>query len=76
MYAEAHADPYLPAVQRRLTGRFLHITDIHPDPYYKPGTSVKKDCHRKKPRKKKNRSGYYGTAYSCVGALTARDAVG
>ncbi|KAL1702321.1 Metallo-dependent phosphatase-like protein [Schizophyllum commune] len=56
--------PSSSAVQRRLTGRFLHITDIHPDPYYKPGTSVKKDCHRKKPRKKKNRSGYYGTAYS------------
>ncbi|KAI5825266.1 hypothetical protein K523DRAFT_375771 [Schizophyllum commune Tattone D] len=56
--------PSTSAVQRRLTGRFLHITDIHPDPYYKPGTSVKKDCHRKKPRKKKNRSGYYGTAYS------------
>ncbi|TRM67571.1 Metallo-dependent phosphatase-like protein [Schizophyllum amplum] len=51
-------------LQRKLTGRFLHITDIHPDPYYTAGASVKRDCHRKKPRKKKNRAGYYGTSYS------------
>ncbi|KIY71419.1 endopolyphosphatase [Cylindrobasidium torrendii FP15055 ss-10] len=49
---------------RKLHGRFLHITDIHPDPYYKTGTSLKKACHRKKPSKKKNRSKYWGTPYS------------
>ncbi|KIY49244.1 endopolyphosphatase [Fistulina hepatica ATCC 64428] len=46
-----------------LKGRFLHITDMHPDPYYQPGTSVARACHRKKPKKKKNQSAYYGTPY-------------
>ncbi|KAK7470627.1 Endopolyphosphatase [Stygiomarasmius scandens] len=49
---------------RQLHGRFLQITDMHPDPHYEEGTSVKKACHRKNPKKKKNRAGYYGTAYS------------
>ncbi|RAL10404.1 endopolyphosphatase [Aspergillus homomorphus CBS 101889] len=31
---------------RGLSGRFLHITDLHPDSYYKPGTSPDKACHR------------------------------
>ncbi|KAL5356897.1 Metallo-dependent phosphatase-like protein [Aspergillus floccosus] len=32
---------------RGLTGRFLHITDFHPDPHYKPGTDPEdKACHR------------------------------
>lgn len=26
-------------------GRFLHITDIHPDPYYKVGSSPGQQCH-------------------------------
>ncbi|KFY73800.1 hypothetical protein V499_06126 [Pseudogymnoascus sp. VKM F-103] len=30
---------------KKLTGRFLHITDLHPDPYYKPHTSLT-TCHR------------------------------
>ncbi|OBT41639.1 hypothetical protein VE00_07621 [Pseudogymnoascus sp. WSF 3629] len=30
---------------KKLTGRFLHITDLHPDPYYKPHTSLS-TCHR------------------------------
>ncbi|PWY73227.1 vacuolar endopolyphosphatase [Aspergillus sclerotioniger CBS 115572] len=29
-----------------LSGRFLHITDFHPDSYYQPGTSDEKSCHR------------------------------
>ncbi|THV08536.1 hypothetical protein K435DRAFT_641814, partial [Dendrothele bispora CBS 962.96] len=49
---------------RQLHGRFLQITDMHPDPYYKAGLSVKKACHRKKPKKKKNRADYFGTPYS------------
>ncbi|KAI1266777.1 Endopolyphosphatase [Xylariaceae sp. FL1019] len=34
--------------QRSLRGRFLHITDLHPDEYYKPHTSTDEDiaCHR------------------------------
>lgn len=47
---------------RRLHGRFLHITDLHPDPYYKRGAHPSTACHRKRP-KKKRRAGYYGTAY-------------
>ncbi|KAI8953866.1 Metallo-dependent phosphatase-like protein [Xylaria longipes] len=34
--------------QRRLHGRFLHITDLHPDEHYKPHTSTQENiaCHR------------------------------
>ncbi|TRX97917.1 hypothetical protein FHL15_001127 [Xylaria flabelliformis] len=34
--------------QRRLRGRFLHITDLHPDDHYKPHTSTQENiaCHR------------------------------
>ncbi|KAL4075853.1 hypothetical protein J3A83DRAFT_2059681 [Scleroderma citrinum] len=46
---------------RRLHGRFLHITDMHPDPYYKPGSRPSTVCHRGKP--KKHPAGHYGTAY-------------
>ncbi|OTB02109.1 hypothetical protein M426DRAFT_24988 [Hypoxylon sp. CI-4A] len=37
-----------PASQRQLHGRFLHITDLHPDEYYKAHTSTKENlaCHR------------------------------
>ncbi|CUM64181.1 uncharacterized protein PRCAT00001775001 [Priceomyces carsonii] len=31
--------------EKTLHGRFLHITDIHPDPFYKKGTSHDKLCH-------------------------------
>lgn len=30
-----------------LKGRFLHITDIHPDPHYKTGSTFDSGCHRK-----------------------------
>ncbi|KAL4081875.1 hypothetical protein V8B97DRAFT_118144 [Scleroderma yunnanense] len=49
---------------RRLHGRFLHITDMHPDPYYKPGSRPSTVCHRGKP--KKHPAGHYGTAYEHV----------
>ncbi|KAI0385828.1 Endopolyphosphatase [Hypomontagnella monticulosa] len=37
-----------PAAQRKLHGRFLHITDLHPDEYYKAHTSTQENiaCHR------------------------------
>ncbi|RDW76535.1 endopolyphosphatase [Aspergillus mulundensis] len=31
---------------RRLSGRFLHITDFHLDTHYKEGTSAERVCHR------------------------------
>ncbi|KAL2067293.1 hypothetical protein VTL71DRAFT_1717 [Oculimacula yallundae] len=35
---------------RRLYGRFLHVTDLHPDPHYKVHSSTEEDdaCHRGK----------------------------
>lgn len=32
---------------KKLTGRFIHITDIHPDPHYVEGSSIESSCHRK-----------------------------
>ncbi|KAF4619842.1 hypothetical protein D9613_005070 [Agrocybe pediades] len=49
---------------RKLHGRFLHITDMHPDPYYTPHSAESTSCHRKKSKKKKNIAGLYGTPYS------------
>jgi endopolyphosphatase len=42
---------------RRLHGRFLHITDVHPDPHYKTGSSSDDGapCHRGK-----GSAGYFG----------------
>lgn len=42
-----------------LTGRFLHITDLHPDSHYKLGSTTDSACHRGK-----GPSGYYGLAGS------------
>lgn len=39
--------------ERKLHGRFLHITDIHPDPYYVEGSSIDAVCHTGKPSKKR-----------------------
>ncbi|KAI1422688.1 Metallo-dependent phosphatase-like protein [Xylaria sp. FL1777] len=38
----------LATLQRRLHGRFLHITDLHPDEHYNPHTSTHENiaCHR------------------------------
>src|ERR1700743_3362969 len=46
---------------RRLKGKFLHITDIHPDPFYKVHSSTAGDsaCHRSK-----GSAGYYGAETS------------
>ncbi|KAI8060550.1 Metallo-dependent phosphatase-like protein [Gongronella butleri] len=43
-----------------LTGKFLHITDIHLDTYYLAGTDPSKLCHRKSSKKSKNTAGQYG----------------
>ncbi|KNG48687.1 vacuolar endopolyphosphatase protein [Stemphylium lycopersici] len=36
--------------RRRLTGKFLHVTDFHPDPFYKTysSTTAEAACHRKR----------------------------
>ncbi|CAE6523142.1 unnamed protein product [Rhizoctonia solani] len=53
--------PSLTAAQgKQLHGRFIHITDMHPDGYYLPGASVSSSCHSKKPRKESERAGKYG----------------
>ena len=39
---------------------------MHPDPYYKEDASEKSACHRRKPKKARPRSGYYGMPYRCV----------
>ncbi|KZT74415.1 endopolyphosphatase [Daedalea quercina L-15889] len=57
--------------KQKLQGRFLHITDMHPDLYYKADASQKSACHRRKPKKARPRSGYYGMPYSdCDSPLT------
>lgn len=45
---QASHDGSQPASQRKLHGRFLHITDLHPDEYYKVHTSTEENiaCHR------------------------------
>ncbi|KAI0068865.1 endopolyphosphatase [Artomyces pyxidatus] len=60
--------------RRKLHGRFLHITDIHPDPHYIVDASQSSACHRRKPKKEKERSGYYGAPYRsglCIAVLRA-----
>jgi endopolyphosphatase len=37
-----------------LTGRFIHITDFHPDPHYITGGTFSSGCHQK-PKKKKGK---------------------
>lgn len=34
------------AASKPLFGRFLHFTDMHPDQYYSPGSSVNDACHK------------------------------
>lgn len=39
-----------------LTGRFIHLTDLHPDSYYRHGTAESRACHSKKKKKKQPHS--------------------
>ncbi|KAJ0385786.1 hypothetical protein COL922a_005691 [Colletotrichum nupharicola] len=57
---------------RRLSGKFLHITDFHPDQFYKAHTSTQEDiaCHRGS-----GPSGYYGAETSdCDSPISLVDA--
>jgi endopolyphosphatase len=61
-----------PSTVRHLKGKFLHITDIHPDPYYKvyASTDETSACHRSK-----GSAGYYGAETSdCDSPLALIDA--
>ncbi|KAK9896712.1 hypothetical protein P389DRAFT_83164 [Cystobasidium minutum MCA 4210] len=49
---------------RKLTGRFLHITDIHPDPFYRANSSVQASCHHNRPYDDPDRAGWLGTPVS------------
>lgn len=49
---------------RKLFGRFIHITDIHPDPHYRPGASLDSSCHRDKKSKKQPKAPLWGAARS------------
>uniref|UniRef100_A0A1D1YL13 Endopolyphosphatase n=1 Tax=Anthurium amnicola TaxID=1678845 RepID=A0A1D1YL13_9ARAE len=46
---------------KELSGKFLHITDIHFDHLYLPNSSPSKFCHRYNKKSKKNESGKFGT---------------
>ncbi|WPK26222.1 hypothetical protein PUMCH_003571 [Australozyma saopauloensis] len=37
-------DP-LTGESKKIHGRFLHVTDFHPDPFYKPGSDISMFCH-------------------------------
>lgn len=38
-----------------LKGRFLHVTDFHPDPHYIAGATFETGCHRKPSKKGKGK---------------------
>ncbi|KAG8970624.1 Endopolyphosphatase [Tulasnella sp. 425] len=52
------------ASPKKLHGQFLHITDIHPDPWYVPKGRLSTSCHRKKPRREREKAGFWGTPYT------------
>ncbi|CDO92087.1 unnamed protein product [Kluyveromyces dobzhanskii CBS 2104] len=45
-----------------IKGRFLQITDLHPDLYYKEGSSIETACHRGEPNDKGDRAARFGNA--------------
>ncbi|AAS52993.2 AER313Cp [Eremothecium gossypii ATCC 10895] len=51
-----------PRAARALRGRFLHITDIHPDPLYVEGSSIAGACHGDPARDASDRAGRFGDA--------------
>lgn len=58
---------------KKLHGKFLHITDIHPDPGYIANTSAEELCHRGK--KTHHKTGLYGLPNSnCDTPLSLVDA--
>lgn len=43
-----------------MTGRFLHLTDFHPDPFYIAGSTFKSGCHKLPKDKHKKGNQYEG----------------
>lgn len=76
--AAAGVDPSLvqvleEAANKKLHGKFLHITDFHPDPYYKVNTSTDENCHWGK--RDYPDTGYYGHPNSgCDAPMSLIDA--
>ncbi|CAO3592653.1 unnamed protein product [Absidia cylindrospora] len=63
------------AESKALTGKFLHITDIHVDPNYLEGSNPKKLCHRKSKKSHKNTAGKFGALHTdCDSPLALVDA--
>ena len=54
------SDVFAPRDPTQLRGRFLHITDLHPDPYYRNGTAQRTSCHRGRPFGGDRAAGWYG----------------
>lgn len=54
--------------KRKLHGRFLHLTDLHPDEFYKYNSAVGQFCHRKEKKKKgedeDEKAGWFGVPFS------------
>ncbi|SAM04850.1 hypothetical protein [Absidia glauca] len=58
-----------------LTGKFLHVTDIHLDPYYLTGSSPKHLCHKQSEKAYKNTAGRFGAlGTKCDSPLSLVDA--
>jgi hypothetical protein len=58
-YTDHNQSPCL-TFETELTGRFLHITDFHPDPWYRTNSTFDSGCHRLPPKKKKGKKGKGG----------------
>lgn len=50
--------------RKKLNGRFLHITDMHPDSLYQLGTSIRKVCHQDEPANNLDNATRFGVAMS------------
>ena len=60
--------------KRQIKGRFLHITDMHPDLYYKEGSSIGNSCHRGEPEDDADRAARFGNAMAgCDGSPDLMD---
>lgn len=46
----------------------LHVTDIHPDPFYRANSSVEASCHHDRPHDDPERAGWLGTPVRWVAA--------
>jgi endopolyphosphatase len=47
-----------------LQGRFLTLSDLHPDWHYRPNSSIARVCHAKKPQGHEDRAGLFGSPVS------------